>query len=132
MTFWHTAPFHKTRTMFYTRQLLQHACRITLFSRDNCSLCTQAKSVLSSVWDKRPFEYREVNLARPDAEAWRALYDFDIPVVSLGRCAGRNGELNGERRFTSAKLVRKRKTSLVLAKQSSSCIDLLQNRSRLR
>lgn len=69
--------------MFATRSLF-HACRITLFSRDNCGLCTQAKGVLSNVWDKRPFAYKEVNLALPESEAWRNLYDFDIPVVCNG------------------------------------------------
>lgn len=67
-------------TMNASRRLLQ-ACRITLFSRDNCGLCTQAKGVLSDVWDKRPFAYEEVNLALPESNAWRELYDFDIPVV---------------------------------------------------
>lgn len=66
--------------MFATRSLF-HACRITLFSRDTCGLCTQAKGVLSNVWDKRPFAYKEVNLTLPEYEAWRNLYDFDIPVV---------------------------------------------------
>lgn len=67
--------------MFATRRLL-HACRITLFSRDDCGLCTQAKGVLSNVWDKRPFDYTEVNLAKPEFKHWKNLYDFDIPVVS--------------------------------------------------
>lgn len=67
--------------MFVTRRLLQ-ACRITLFSRDDCGLCTQAKGVLSDVWDKRPFQYTEVNLAKPEFKHWKNLYDFDIPVVS--------------------------------------------------
>lgn len=67
--------------MFVTRRLL-HACRITLFSRDDCGLCTQAKGVLSDVWDKRPFDYKEVNLAKPEFKHWKNLYDFDIPVVS--------------------------------------------------
>ena len=67
--------------MFATRRLLQ-ACRITLFSRDDCGLCTQAKGVLSNVWDKRPFLYTEVNLAKEESKQWRNLYDFDIPVVS--------------------------------------------------
>lgn len=68
--------------MFATRRLLQ-ACRITLFSRDDCGLCTQAKGVLSNVWDRRPFLYREVNLAKEESKHWRNLYDFDIPVVSV-------------------------------------------------
>jgi hypothetical protein len=71
--------------MFVTRRLL-HACRITLFSRDDCGLCTQAKGVLSDVWDKRPFHYTEVNLAKPEFKHWKNLYDFDIPVVSGSFC----------------------------------------------
>lgn len=66
--------------MFASRRLLQ-ACRITLFSRDNCGLCHQAKGVLSDVWDKRPFVYTEINLAKPESKSWKDLYDFDIPVV---------------------------------------------------
>ncbi|OAQ63316.1 glutaredoxin domain-containing protein [Pochonia chlamydosporia 170] len=70
--------------MFVTQRLLQ-ACRITLFSRDNCGLCTQAKGVLSDVWDKRPFAYKEVNLALPESNSWRELYDFDIPVIHISK-----------------------------------------------
>jgi hypothetical protein len=72
----------ENKNMFATRSLL-HSCRITLFSRDNCGLCSQAKSVLSEVWDKRPFAYKEVDLAKPESEPWRNLYDFDIPVVCV-------------------------------------------------
>lgn len=64
--------------MFATRPLF-HAVRITLFHRTNCGLCHQAKSVLSNVWDKRHFDYTEVDLTK--SEQWRNLYDFDIPVV---------------------------------------------------
>lgn len=67
--------------MLASRRLLQHACRVTLFTRDNCGLCAAAKGVLSNVWDRRPFAFREVDLARPESKAWRELYDFDIPVV---------------------------------------------------
>ncbi|CEJ81722.1 Putative Glutaredoxin domain-containing protein [[Torrubiella] hemipterigena] len=68
--------------MFATRALLQ-SCRITMFSRDTCGLCTQAKGVLSDVWDKRPFEFKEVNLS--NSEKWRNLYDFDIPVIHFAK-----------------------------------------------
>lgn len=71
-------------TMFASRRLLQ-ACRITLFTRDNCSLCTTAKDVLSRVGSKRPFVFATVDLARPESRPWRELYDFDIPVVSFAR-----------------------------------------------
>ncbi|TWU78428.1 hypothetical protein ED733_008831 [Metarhizium rileyi] len=70
--------------MFVTNRLLQ-ACRITLFTRDNCGLCTQAKVVLSDVWDRRPFVYKEVNLALPQSKSWRELYDFDIPVIHVSK-----------------------------------------------
>ncbi|KAG5992904.1 hypothetical protein E4U54_003518 [Claviceps lovelessii] len=70
--------------MFVTQRLLQ-ACRITLFTRDNCGLCAQAKGVLSDVWDQRPFAYKEVNLALPESNAWRELYDFDIPVIHISK-----------------------------------------------
>lgn len=62
-------------------RLLQ-SCRITLFTRENCGLCSRAKSALSHVWDSRPFVYSEVDIVAPGARAWRDLYDFDVPVVS--------------------------------------------------
>ncbi|KHN93864.1 glutaredoxin domain-containing protein [Metarhizium album ARSEF 1941] len=70
--------------MFVANRLLQ-ACRITFFTRDNCGLCAQAKGVLSDVWDKRPFAYKEVNLALPESNPWRELYDFDIPVIHISK-----------------------------------------------
>lgn len=66
--------------MRLTSRLLQ-SCRITLFTRDTCGLCTQAKSVLSDVWDTRPFQFKEVDIMKPEAKAWRDMYDFDVPVV---------------------------------------------------
>ena len=68
--------------MFPSARLLQHACRITLFTRPNCSLCTKAKQTLSSVWDVRPFEFKEIDVMRPEEKSWRDLYEFDTPVVS--------------------------------------------------
>jgi hypothetical protein len=67
--------------MRLTGRLLQ-SCRITLFTRDTCGLCAQAKSVLSDVWDTRPFQYKEVDIMKPEARPWRDMYDFDVPVVS--------------------------------------------------
>ncbi|KAH6719196.1 hypothetical protein DL95DRAFT_437567 [Leptodontidium sp. 2 PMI_412] len=62
---------------------LQHACRITLFTRMNCSLCTNAKQTLSNVWDVRPFHYTEFDVMKPEAKKWRDLYEFDTPVVHI-------------------------------------------------
>lgn len=69
-----------TEEMRAANRLLQ-ACRITLFTRANCSLCTDAKHTLSAVWDTRPFVFREVDVMKPDQTAWRNLYEFDTPVV---------------------------------------------------
>lgn len=69
--------------MYPTIRLLQHACRITLFTRANCSLCTKAKQTLSDVWDVRPFEFKEIDVMKPEEKNWRDLYEYDTPVVSL-------------------------------------------------
>jgi len=62
---------------------LLHQCRITLFTRANCSLCTNAKQTLSTVWDKRPFDYKEIDVMNPGEKKWRDLYEFDTPVIHV-------------------------------------------------
>ncbi|PMD17458.1 hypothetical protein NA56DRAFT_662101 [Hyaloscypha hepaticicola] len=64
-------------------RLLQHSCRITLFTRANCSLCTKAKQTLSTVWDVRPFEFKEIDIMKPEETKWRDLYEFDTPVIHI-------------------------------------------------
>ncbi|KAK1769873.1 hypothetical protein QBC33DRAFT_556296 [Phialemonium atrogriseum] len=73
--------------MRITSRLLQ-SCRITLFTRENCGLCTQAKSVLSQVQQSRPFEFREVDIVKPEAKGWKDLYDFDVPVIHISKASG--------------------------------------------
>lgn len=68
--------------MFPTTRLLQ-ACRITLFTRANCSLCTNAKDTLFKVRDTRPFVYREIAVMEDGQKHWKDLYEFDTPVVGL-------------------------------------------------
>ncbi|KAK4190504.1 hypothetical protein QBC35DRAFT_70215 [Podospora australis] len=70
--------------MFYTNRLLQ-SCRITFFTRQTCGLCKQARSVLSDVWDKRPFDFKEVDIVVPESKPWRDLYDFDVPVIHISK-----------------------------------------------
>jgi glutaredoxin len=72
--------------MFPTLALRNFACRITLFTRSNCKLCSDAKEVLSNVWDKRPFEYDEINVMEHSDQKWKNMYEFDTPVVSFS-CA---------------------------------------------
>jgi hypothetical protein len=67
--------------MHQSIRLLQQACRITLFTRANCSLCTNAKNTLSTVWDTRPFNYKEIDVMTQGAKNWRDIYEFDTPVV---------------------------------------------------
>lgn len=64
-----------------TLALLNNACRLTLFTRANCSLCEDAKSILARVRARKPFEYREINVMDEEAKAWRNVYEFDTPVV---------------------------------------------------
>jgi hypothetical protein len=54
---------------------------MTLFIRQNCSLCTDAKDVMSKVWDRRPFEYTEIDVMAANQTKWKNLYEFDTPVV---------------------------------------------------
>ncbi|KAI0900106.1 hypothetical protein F4806DRAFT_278360 [Annulohypoxylon nitens] len=71
--------------MRVTGRLLQ-ACRITLFTRENCGLCTTARSVLSDVWDTRPFQFKEIDIIKSDSKpSWRDLYEFDVPVIHISK-----------------------------------------------
>lgn len=65
-----------------TPKLLQHALRLTLFTHEHCSLCVNVKDVMAKVWDRRHFEYGEVDILAPENQKWKSLYEFDIPVVS--------------------------------------------------
>ena len=55
---------------------------ITIFTRSNCSLCDEAKRILSKVSNKRPFHLAEINVMQAGQEKWKSLYEFDTPVVS--------------------------------------------------
>ncbi|KAG6008174.1 hypothetical protein E4U43_000203 [Claviceps pusilla] len=101
--------------MFVTQRLLQ-ACRITLFTRDNCGLCAQAKGVLSEVWDQRPFAYKEVNLALPESNAWRELYDFDIPVIHISKSSAAQEQVSSAPK--AVKLMHRFTTDQVQAKMN--------------
>jgi hypothetical protein len=58
---------------------------ITLFTRQNCSLCDDAEHVLSRVWDRRPFEYSKIDVMSSGQEKWKNVYEFDTPVVGHSR-----------------------------------------------
>lgn len=65
-----------------TATFLRQCIRMTFFTRPNCSLCDEAKHVLSKVWDRKPFEYDEIDVMKQGQDKWKALYQFDTPVVS--------------------------------------------------
>ena len=64
-----------------TKPLPPHTLTITLFTRPTCSLCTTAKHVLAQAWEKRHFEYREVDITDPGNSVGGREYEFDVPVV---------------------------------------------------
>lgn len=63
-------------------RLLQHTARITLYTRQHCSLCDNAKAVLTNLGKKRSFDYHEIDVMGPGQEQWKLAYEFDAPVVS--------------------------------------------------
>ncbi|KAF2211469.1 hypothetical protein CERZMDRAFT_43334 [Cercospora zeae-maydis SCOH1-5] len=93
-------------------RLLQHSLRLTLFTHDRCSLCVDAKGVMSRVWDRRHFEYREVDILADENARWNELYVHDIPVVHVDRTstlATQHGETTAaarklKHRFTEQQL----------------------------
>lgn len=81
-------------------------------------MCDTAKTVVHNVKTKRDLEYHEINVMEPGQEKWKAVYEFDTPVVSSTETR-EDALLNRGLRFTS--------TKPTLLKQqhqlSSSCID---------
>ncbi|ERE84558.1 putative glutaredoxin-like protein C5orf63 like protein [Cricetulus griseus] len=50
---------------------------LTLFTKDPCPLCDEAKEVL------KPYKDREVDITLPENSTWYERYKFDIPVFHL-------------------------------------------------
>lgn len=69
--------------------------------RDNCGLCVRAKSALSHVWDRRPFDFKEVNITHPEAKPWKDIYDFDVPAVSIRKTLNPSVSVLKDSRFMS-------------------------------
>ncbi|EXJ86046.1 hypothetical protein A1O1_06415 [Capronia coronata CBS 617.96] len=62
--------------------------QLTLFTRANCGLCDVAKSRIVEVQNRRPVNYREIDIMSPGHEKWRDVYDFDVPVLHVDKVAG--------------------------------------------
>uniref|UniRef100_H0XKA8 Glutaredoxin-like protein n=1 Tax=Otolemur garnettii TaxID=30611 RepID=H0XKA8_OTOGA len=54
---------------------------LTLFTKDPCPLCEEAKDVLEPY--KNRFILQEVDITLPENSAWYEQYKFDIPVFHL-------------------------------------------------
>lgn len=54
---------------------------LTLFTKDNCSLCDEAKIELEPYADQ--FELEEIYINHKGNEHWFEQYKFDIPVFHL-------------------------------------------------
>ncbi|KAL1773361.1 glutaredoxin C5orf63-like [Sigmodon hispidus] len=69
---------------------------LTLFTKDPCPLCDEAKEVL------KPYEHRfilqEVDITLPENSTWYERYKFDIPVFHL------NGQFLMMHRVNTSKL----------------------------
>lgn len=83
-----------------TAILLQQRLRLTLFTRPNCSLCDDAKEVINYVGKRRPFEYEEIDVMEKQQQKWKALYEFDTPVVRESLFSFKNAPLMDGYSFT--------------------------------
>ncbi|KAF6123325.1 hypothetical protein HJG60_001868 [Phyllostomus discolor] len=54
---------------------------LTLFTKDPCPLCDEAKEVLEPY--KNRFVLQEVDITLPENSTWYERYKFDIPVFHL-------------------------------------------------
>ena len=57
--------------------------RVTLFTKEECCLCSSALFELNRVRHRCPFELELVDITAPGQQAWLAAYQNDIPVVHL-------------------------------------------------
>lgn len=69
--------------MIPTRVLLRLPVHITFFTRTSCGLCASARDVLTQAWERRPFEYTEIDVMTTTEKRWRDAYEFDVPVLHI-------------------------------------------------
>lgn len=69
---------------------------LTLFTKDPCPLCDEAKEVLQPY--KNRFILQEVDITLPENSTWYERYKFDIPVFHL------NGQFLMKHRVNTSKL----------------------------
>ncbi|ODQ81773.1 hypothetical protein BABINDRAFT_20016, partial [Babjeviella inositovora NRRL Y-12698] len=64
---------------------------LTLYTKDGCGLCDNAKKVLEDVFangnvqNQQDVEYVQVDITKPENKEWWDAYCFDIPVVHINK-----------------------------------------------
>jgi glutaredoxin len=54
---------------------------LTFFTRSSCALCHNARDILAQSWERRPFEYTEIDVMTTRDTKWKDAYEFDVPVT---------------------------------------------------
>ena len=55
--------------------------RVTLYTRDGCHLCDEARKVLIAARARETFEFEEIDIdQRPE---WLPLYNEEVPVIAI-------------------------------------------------
>jgi hypothetical protein len=57
---------------------------VTLFTKEECTLCDKVKDVLEQVRAERPHALYSVDIADPRNAPWWDKYKYDIPVLHVG------------------------------------------------
>ncbi|MEH7223563.1 glutaredoxin family protein [Bacillus sp. JJ1566] len=55
--------------------------RVTMYSKDNCSLCTKAKKVIEELSEEFPLDLHEIDIYKDDVLLEK--YQILIPVVEI-------------------------------------------------
>jgi hypothetical protein len=58
--------------------------KVTLFTKEECTLCDKVKAVLEQTRSARPHALYSVDIADPRNQVWWDRYKYDIPVLHIG------------------------------------------------
>ncbi|XP_046871014.1 glutaredoxin-like protein C5orf63 homolog [Hypomesus transpacificus] len=75
---------HRMRTSAYLPQRFfsqKELPSLTLFTKDPCPLCEEAKEVLEPF--KHRYIFQQVDISLPENKVWYDRYKYDIPVFHL-------------------------------------------------
>lgn len=65
----------------FSTEAESHLPKLTLFTKEECQLCDEAKDQLRPHWHR--FQFVEVDITLPENEKWFELYRYEIPVFYL-------------------------------------------------